>query len=138
MTIKFQSEKIRTESLKTKIAGFCGVAKFTENLVTRSLLTANSETLGETPMDQITMKTPNPKCRFYWCLIDFIDWRYSQSCWYFRPLLWGGGEGGDRVVLLVNLKKSRHLRFGVFIDIWSMLLTKDVEGDDIDEKQDVS
>ncbi len=41
-------------------------------------------------MDQITIKTPNPKCRLYWCLIGFIDWRYSQSCWYyyFRPLLW--------------------------------------------------
>jgi hypothetical protein len=25
------------------------------------------------------------KCRLYWCLIEFIDWRYSQSCWYFRP-----------------------------------------------------
>jgi hypothetical protein len=32
------------------------------------------------------MKTPNPKCRLYWCLIEFIDWRFSQSCWYFRPL----------------------------------------------------
>ncbi len=40
-------------------------------------------------MDQITIKTPNPKkCRHFWCLIEFIDWRYSQSCWYFRPLLW--------------------------------------------------
>jgi hypothetical protein len=29
----------------------------------------------------------NPKCRLYWCLIEFPDWRYSQSCWYFRPLL---------------------------------------------------
>ncbi len=38
-------------------------------------------------MDQITVKTPNPKCSLYWCLIEFIDWRYSQSCWYFRPLL---------------------------------------------------
>jgi hypothetical protein len=19
------------------------------------------------------------------CLLEFIDWRYSQSCWYFRP-----------------------------------------------------
>jgi hypothetical protein len=36
-------------------------------------------------MDQITIKTPNPKCRLYWCLIEFIDWRYR--CWYFRPLL---------------------------------------------------
>jgi hypothetical protein len=35
-------------------------------------------------------KTPNTKCRLYWCLIEFIDWRYSQSCWYFRPLLWTG------------------------------------------------
>jgi hypothetical protein len=25
------------------------------------------------------------KCRLYWCLIEFIDWRYSQSCRYFRP-----------------------------------------------------
>ncbi len=39
-------------------------------------------------MDQISIKTPNPKCRLYWCLIEFIYWRYSQSWWYFRPLLW--------------------------------------------------
>ncbi len=39
-------------------------------------------------MDQISIKTPHPKCRLYWCLIEFIDWRYRQSCWYFRPLLW--------------------------------------------------
>ncbi len=25
---------------------------------------------------------------YFWCLIQFITWRYSQSCWYFRPLLW--------------------------------------------------
>ncbi len=35
----------------------------------------------------VAMKTPNPKCRLYWCLIKFIDRRYSLSCWYFRPLL---------------------------------------------------
>jgi hypothetical protein len=34
-------------------------------------------------MDQITIKTPNPKCRLYWCLIEFIGWRYSQLSWYF-------------------------------------------------------
>ncbi len=34
-------------------------------------------------MDQITLKTPNHKCRLYWCLIEFRDWRYSQSCWFF-------------------------------------------------------
>ncbi len=39
-------------------------------------------------MDEGSIKTPNPKCRLYWCLIEFIDRRYSQSCWYFRPLLW--------------------------------------------------
>jgi hypothetical protein len=39
-------------------------------------------------MDQITVKTPFPKCRLYRCLIEFIDWRTSQSCWYFRLLLW--------------------------------------------------
>ncbi len=39
-------------------------------------------------MDQINIKTPNPKCRLYLCFIEFLDWRYSQSCWYFLPLLW--------------------------------------------------
>ncbi len=39
-------------------------------------------------MDQIYINTPNPKCRLYWWLIEFIDWRYIQSCWSFRPLLW--------------------------------------------------
>ncbi len=39
-------------------------------------------------MDQITIQRHlTLKCRLYWCLIEFIDWRYSQSCWYFRPLL---------------------------------------------------
>jgi hypothetical protein len=35
----------------------------------------------------IITKAPNPKCRLYWCLIEFTDWRYSQLCWYFRPAL---------------------------------------------------
>ncbi len=43
---------------------------------------------GGQPMVPISRKTPNPKCRLYWCLLEFIDWRHSQSCWYFRPLLW--------------------------------------------------
>jgi hypothetical protein len=42
--------------------------------------------LTESLMDEGTVKTKNPKFRLYWCLIEFIDWRYSQSCWYFRPL----------------------------------------------------
>ncbi len=32
-------------------------------------------------------KTPNHKCRLYWCLLELIDRRYCQSCWYCRPLL---------------------------------------------------
>jgi len=37
-------------------------------------------------LDEGTIKTPDPKCRLYWCLIQFTDWRYSQSCWYSTPL----------------------------------------------------
>jgi hypothetical protein len=29
------------------------------------------------PMDQMTIKTSNSKCRLYMCLIEFIDWRWS-------------------------------------------------------------
>jgi hypothetical protein len=25
-------------------------------------------------MHQITIRTPNPECRLYWYLIEFIDW----------------------------------------------------------------
>ncbi len=52
-----------------------------------ALNSASFITLRSQPMDQITIKTPNPPCRLYWCLTEFIDWLYSQSCWYFRPLL---------------------------------------------------
>ncbi len=114
-----------------------------------------------TYMDQISIKTPNPKCRLYWRLIDFIDWRFSHSCWYFRPLLWTSAplsfslvhlpppplpcvnknrgtcihtvcnRGWDRETQIdkhlppstLSFKKSRHLGFGVFIDIWSMVFT---------------
>jgi hypothetical protein len=40
------------------------------------------------PWNIFTIKTPNPNYSLYWYLIEFIDWRYSQSCWYFRPALW--------------------------------------------------
>jgi hypothetical protein len=33
-------------------------------------------------MDQVTIKTPNPKCCLYWCLIEI------QSVMYFRPVMW--------------------------------------------------
>ncbi len=38
-------------------------------------------------MDQITIKTTNPKCRLYWYFIELIDWRYSQKCWFFVGLV---------------------------------------------------
>jgi hypothetical protein len=47
----------------------------------------NMASTGIVPMDEGTKKKQNPKCRLYWCLLEFKDWRYSQSCWYFRPLL---------------------------------------------------
>jgi hypothetical protein len=33
----------------------------------------------------INCKDAKTKCRLYWRLIEFIDWRFSQSCWYLRP-----------------------------------------------------
>ncbi len=39
-------------------------------------------------MDFLTIKTPNPKWRLYWFLIEFLDWRFSQSCWHFWLPLW--------------------------------------------------
>ncbi len=39
-------------------------------------------------MDQITIKTPNPKCRLYWCFIEFIDWRIKSVMLVFRQLVW--------------------------------------------------
>ncbi len=43
---------------------------------------------GARTLDQLAINTPNHKCRLYWCLLEFTDWRYSQSCWYFQPLFW--------------------------------------------------
>jgi hypothetical protein len=31
----------------------------------------------------INFKDTKTKCRLYWCLFEFVDWRYSHSCWYF-------------------------------------------------------
>ena len=41
------------------------------NIVIRQAPSWNSE--YSKSMDQITIKTPNPKCRLYWRLIEFID-----------------------------------------------------------------
>jgi hypothetical protein len=47
-------------------------------------------------------KSPSPKCRLYWRLIEVIDWRYSHSCRYFRPALWS-------IALLAFSLVSSHL-----------------------------
>ncbi len=61
----------------TRYCYICGVHRYSQGLRERG---------GS--MEQITIKTPNTKCRPFWCFIEFIDWRYSQWCWYFRALLW--------------------------------------------------
>jgi hypothetical protein len=33
----------------------------------------SGEGLRRESMDQLSIKTPNPKCRLHWCLIEFID-----------------------------------------------------------------
>jgi hypothetical protein len=51
----------------------------TDNTVGKILTSSYSHGL-------INHKDTKTKCRFYWCLIEFIDRIYSQSCWYyFRP-----------------------------------------------------
>ncbi len=35
----------------------------------------------------INYKETKTECRLYWCLLEFIDWEYSQSYWYFWPSL---------------------------------------------------
>jgi hypothetical protein len=100
-------------------------------------------------MEQISKKTPNPKCRRYWCLLEFIDWsklgpsnlltgpptpKY-RGMYSYQSLLHtvcnggGGSRVSDRYTPAAKyhywpiFKKSRHLGFGIFIDIWSMVMT---------------
>ena len=78
---------------------------------------------ADTSMDKITKKTPNLKCRLYWCLIEYIDWRYSQSCWYFRPLLW---TSAPLTFLLVHLPSPlpsvNKYRLGLVWCLYSFLV----------------
>ncbi len=72
----------------------------------------------------MSIKTPNPKCHLYWCFIEFIDWRYSHSCWYFWPLLWTsaplafGDRGGPQT--------DKHLPPSTFTD--QFLRKADIKG----------
>ncbi len=51
---------------------------------------------------------------FYWCLIEFIDWGYSQSCWYFRPAFFVLASRspllprGSAFTTCTNKVKARH------------------------------
>ncbi len=87
-------------------------------------------------MYQITIKIPSPKFRLYWCFIEFIDWRDSQSYWYFRPSF--VNFVFDQILNLQNsfttpnrppavkslymtiFKKSRPLGLESILVIWSM------------------
>ncbi len=55
-------------SLYSSPCGLCGMDEWTIRHRTEptSLWTV-------VPMDEGTIKTPNPNCRLYWCLIEFID-----------------------------------------------------------------
>ncbi len=57
-----------------------------ENLLPEKMLLGLRLTVGE---DQVLLnyKDAKTKCRLYWFLKEFIDWRYSQSLWYFDPAL---------------------------------------------------
>ncbi len=57
----------------------------------------------------------NHKCRLYWCSVEFIDWRFSQSCWYFRPALW---TIAPLTFSLVNSPPSLCVRGGG--GVWAM------------------
>ncbi len=66
----------------------CSQRKTTEKSVGLNIyFLISSQALGLHSMVQLAIKTPNPKCCLYWCSIELIDWRFSQSCWYFRPAL---------------------------------------------------
>ncbi len=61
------------------------------------------------------------------CLSEFIDWRYSQSCWYFRPsfvncfpfnLLSGSQEYGVPLGLLSQINTCREVPLQVNFFTW--------------------
>jgi hypothetical protein len=59
---------------------WCGSPLNTESHINLAMVDGPSHGL-------INYKDPKTKCRLYWCLIEIIDWRYSQLCWYFRLAL---------------------------------------------------
>jgi hypothetical protein len=49
---------------------FCKIKNIAGETPSRQPLSVRQYGAG---MDQISIKTPNPKCSFYWGLIEFID-----------------------------------------------------------------
>ncbi len=90
-------------------------------------------------MDYKTIKKPNPKCRLNWCLLEFIDWRYSQSCWFFSTGIVNytvqcvsGGGGGYGVIgaegdsdRYSKTPAAKSLYRSIFLDndIWHCILS---------------
>jgi hypothetical protein len=68
-------------SLKDKYRG-CGELRINELIHEIAAATSVEVSLEH---GQNIYKNTKHKCHLYWCLIEFIDLRYSQPCWYFRP-----------------------------------------------------
>ncbi len=75
-------------------AEVCGLEKERRRLPSTSIVRVSwfKSFLKGLPMDEGTTKTQSHKCRLYWCLIEFIDWRYSQSCCFVKCGVIGGGS----------------------------------------------
>ncbi len=71
MQILYKADGKRRITLRWRTTGFCWTGR----------------RLGSRHGPNNYKDTRPYKCRLYWCLIEFIDWRYSQSCRYFRPAL---------------------------------------------------
>ncbi len=77
------------------------------------------------PALQLTPRTKDTKLWMssLWCLIEFIDWRYSQSCWYFRHL-------ALHSVSLIFLRLT--LSLGGVGTCSEVLVKRNIRNDDID------
>ncbi len=73
----FQIFKIKIKKSRT-YSGWCSFQGISNNTTLMQIQSGRT----------VHLKIPNPKCRLYWCLIEFIGWSCCQSGWYFRPALW--------------------------------------------------
>ncbi len=61
------------------------------------------------PHGLINYKDTKTKCRLYWCSIEFKDWRYVRSCWYFDPALRTNAPLTFSLVHLPPLPKVKYI-----------------------------